>query len=467
MIVNQRLKVLLSLILAQGFMLFNCALSQNQPNFIIYLADDQNQLDYGCYGNPIVKTASVDRLAKEGLLFENAYVAQAICAPSRSMLYTGMYPLKNGCYTNHTAVKNDIKSITYYLKQIGYKVILSGKSHVKPQSVFNWSSYLPFENKPQFNFDKLKQIIQSTAQPYCLIIASELPHGPYPKSSSYNGKSLYKLPYESENSTFNKAGYYQNIEDDDKLLSNVLDILEASPTLNNTLFIYASDHGISKKWSLYEPGLRIPFIVKWPNVVKSNTKTNVRISLIDVLPTFLDLSNQIIPEQIDGKSFSAVLKGSNKQIHEYLYGVSTRQNVRGAQIFPSRSIRNDRYKYIKNFNAYERLKMNLGPSENVNAFIRRGAEAFKYKPYEELYDLKNDPYEKNNLASLEQFNNLKDMLSRQLEEWMIAQDDILIHHKMPLVKANQHPLDKKTQWNNIPLHLENTLNEADYLQAHY
>lgn len=455
------------LLIVYGCLFKYLVFAQTNPNLIIYLADDQNQLDYGCYGNPLVQTSAVDRLSKEGILFENAYVAQAICAPSRSMLYTGMYPLKNGCYANHTAVKPNVKSITYYLKKAGYNVILSGKSHVKPNSVFNWSKYVSFNEKPQFNFERFKQIIHDTKQPYCLIIASELPHGPYPKSSDYNGKTLFKLPYESKNSTFNKAGYYQNIEDDNNLLAQVLNILEASPTENNTLFVYASDHGITRKWSLYEPGLRVPLIVKWPKVIDSNTRSDVRVSLIDILPTFLDVAGQEIPKDIDGKSFYSVLKGNNKQIHEYLYAVSTRQNVRGAQVFPSRSVRDKRYKYIKNFNAYERLSENLGDNSNINAFIKRGAEAFKYKPYEELYDLNNDPYEKNNLAAVAKYSFIKNKLSKQLDLWMINQDDILLQSKMPILKANQHPLDKKTRWNKIPDHLVNTLNETDYLQNHY
>ena len=153
------LKSRCSLLIVYGCLFKYLVFAQTNPNLIIYLADDQNQLDYGCYGNPLVQTSAVDRLSKEGILFENAYVAQAICAPSRSMLYTGMYPLKNGCYANHTAVKPNVKSITYYLKKAGYNVILSGKSHVKPNSVFNWSKYVPFNEKPQFNFERFKIIL--------------------------------------------------------------------------------------------------------------------------------------------------------------------------------------------------------------------------------------------------------------------------------------------------------------------
>ena len=111
------------------------------PNFIFYLADDQDQLDYGCYGNPKVSTSNVDQLAKEGMRFTNFHTAQAICAPSRSQIFTGMYPVKNGCMANHIGVKPDLKSVTDHLKDAGYEVVLAGKSHVKPNSVFNWTHY--------------------------------------------------------------------------------------------------------------------------------------------------------------------------------------------------------------------------------------------------------------------------------------------------------------------------------------
>ena len=75
---------------------------------------------------------------KDPMVFENAFTAQAICAPSRSQLYTGNYPLKNGCFMNHTRVKSHMKSVTKYMRELGYEVILAGKSHVKPPEVFDW-----------------------------------------------------------------------------------------------------------------------------------------------------------------------------------------------------------------------------------------------------------------------------------------------------------------------------------------
>ena len=120
-------------------------LNKNQStNIIFYLSDDQDLLDYGVYGNPNVQTSNADLLASQGMKFSNFYTGQAICAPSRSQIFTGMYPVKNGCMANHIGVKPDIKSITSLLKQSGYEVVLAGKSHVKPNKVFDWTHY--FQN---------------------------------------------------------------------------------------------------------------------------------------------------------------------------------------------------------------------------------------------------------------------------------------------------------------------------------
>ena len=114
-------------------LLFNSFYAQQESkptNIIFYLSDDQDLLDYGVYGNPKVETSNVDLLATQGIKFTNFYTGQAICAPSRSQIFTGMYPVKNGCMANHIGVKPNIKSITSLLKESGYEVVLAGKSHV-------------------------------------------------------------------------------------------------------------------------------------------------------------------------------------------------------------------------------------------------------------------------------------------------------------------------------------------------
>jgi uncharacterized sulfatase len=235
----------------------------------------------------------------------------------------------------------------------------------------------------------------------------------------------------------------------------------------NSIFIYASDHGKSGKWGLEEQGLKIPFIVRWPGHVIPNTSSDVLLTLVDILPTFLEASNAKIPDQIDGKSFYKILKGDNNKLHDYIYGVATRQNIRECKVFPSRMVRGQRYKLIKNFNSIEIVDQNLGSNEIINNFIKIGAESFPKIPFEELYDIKNDPYQKNNLANIKNYKTIKDNLSKVLKNWMIDQKDFLVLDKMPLLKPSLHPLDRTSQWNDVNSSLEGKLNEDDYIKLHY
>ena len=136
-----QLTFIFSLTLIFSFTHYEAQEKKLKPNFIFYLADDQDLLDYGIYGNPKVHTPAVDKLAKEGMRFNNFYTSQAICAPSRSQIFTGMYPVKNGCMANHLAVRPNIKTVINYMEDQGYDVVLAGKGHVKPNNVFKWSKY--------------------------------------------------------------------------------------------------------------------------------------------------------------------------------------------------------------------------------------------------------------------------------------------------------------------------------------
>tara|TARA_B110000459_G_C16570873_1_gene476354 strand:- start:105 stop:1544 length:1440 start_codon:yes stop_codon:yes gene_type:complete len=446
--------------------------NNEKPNFIFYLADDQDKLDYGTYGNPNVDTKAVDNLAKEGMKFNNFYTAQAICSPTRSQIFTGKYPIKNGCFINHVGVKPEMETIISYLEKEGYEVVLAGKSHVKPNSVFKWSKFLGLikigNSKPRYlPISKIENYLSKVDKPFCLIIASTFPHGPYPNSNDYNNEDIFKLPYTGKNIPNYKTGYYQNIKEDNSQINDVLNIVEKYNFKDNSIFIYAADHGISGKWGLSEEGLKAPFVVRWPNKISSNVESDVVLSFVDIVPTFLDIIGAQIAEDIDGSSFYKTLLGDENEIHDYIYGVSTMQNIQQCKVFPSRMVREKKYKYIKNFNSVEVFKDNMGENEVVNQFIEIGAKSFPYKPYEELYDLEMDPYQKNNLAKDNKYLQVKNRLEVVLKKWMISQDDILISNKMPLIKPTLHPLDRNSKWNKVSSELENKLNENDYIELHY
>ena len=437
----------------------------DKPNFIFYLSDDQDQLDYSIYGNDLVESSAVEELASKGMVFNNFYTAQAICSPSRSQLLTGMYPVKNGCYANHIPVKSNISSITKYLKQAGYDVYLAGKSHVKPSSVFNWSHYFPLKDKRYFQLNKIKDFITNAKKPYCIFIASTFPHGPFINDQNYTKKDVLMQPYEDYIPNF-KPSYYSNIKKDNDQLQQVLNIVDSVDN-ENIMFFYASDHGISGKWGVYEKGLRAPLVIRWPKNIKEGTRYNGLLSFVDIMPTILDIAGAEIPKDIDGKSFADVFINNNTQINKYVYGVGTKQNVRDAKIFPSRSIRDEKFKYIINFNSIEVYENNFTDNDILNQFIEIGAKAFPNTPYEELYDLSNDPYEKNNIANSKEFFSIKRKLNDELRKWMKDQNDFVDDGKIAIIKPTLHPLDKESKWTKVPEKLIGKIKDNNYIKSHY
>ena len=457
----------LYLIILFSFFWLQAQDSSTTPNFIFYLADDQDLLDYGVYGNPKVHTPAVDALAKEGMRFTNFYTSQAICAPSRSQIFTGMHPLKNGCMANHLPVKPNLKTVIDYMKAEGYEVVLAGKGHVKPNSVFQWSKYFKSVDHRYLPLDKLENYLENVKKPFCVFVTSDFPHGPYPKISEYTNEDIHQLPYDKGNFRKFKTGYYQNIRDDNAQLEQVLELVKANGFVDNSIFIYASDHGISGKWGVAEQGLKVPFIVRWPGVVEANSVSETMLNFVDILPTFLDIIGADIPQDLDGKSFQPTLKGNTDPIHDYIFSLATKQNIQKCKVFPSRAIRGKRFKFIRNYNSIEVVESNYGSNSVVNAFIRKGAESFPNVPFEELYDLELDPYQEQNLINNSKYLEQRNRLSSALENWMIAQNDFLIHQKMPLIKPTLHPLDRNSKWNKVDEDLVGKIEDSDYIISHY
>ena len=444
-----------------------------QPNIVFYLADDQDIYDYGCYGNEKVHTPAVDRLAKEGMLFENAFTAQAICAPSRAQLFTGKYPLKNGCFANHTKTKPDITSVTAYMQELGYEVVLAGKSHVKPASVYDWNKEwepVPKEGVPReyIPLDRIAHYFEHAKKPFCMFITSKYPHGKYFDVSDAKAEDIKFYPFNADKKSDEsfvkmKAGYYRSIEEDNRQLELVLDLVDKHLD-RNTMLVYSADHGVSGKFTVKDVGLKVPFVVRWPDVVQAGTITDQLIHYTDVLPTFIEVAGGKPASDMDGKSFLPLLKGQDFEIHKYVYGVRTNQNILNAAVFPSRMIRDKRYKYIRNFNSIEVLDKNLGDNENVNVFIRRGAEKFKDEPFEELYDTQNDPFEQKNLIRDSELQEIKSRLKKDLFNWMEEQGDFLNDElgNMPILTAKGFKLDQNNTVRTIPDSIINTLKEEDY-----
>lgn len=160
--------------------------------------------------------------------------------------------------------------------------------------------------------------------------------------------------------------------------------------------------------------------------------------------------------------------GEEVNLPNIVFYLSDDQNVLTCSVFPSRMIRNKKYKYIVNYNSVEVLERNLVYGDTVNAFIRIGAGKRPGTPYEELYDVEIDPFEQKNLATLPGYADIKARLSEELVAWMTEQHDVLTEHgPMPLLPAPNNPLDRYTGANQIPAELKNSLKDSDYIKLHY
>lgn len=412
----------------------SAAPSNAKPNIILFVGDDHSVWDAGCYGNKVVKTPNLDRLAGAGMRFDRAFTVTAMCAPARSMLYTGLYPHRNGCHMNHGSTKQDVKSLPHYLKPLGYRVVLAGKKHIKPKNLY------PFEYMSK---KRISQVIQGK-QPFCLVVASDEPHTPH-QHGGYTPEQVTPPPFLPDVPSARRgvASYYTDIDTLDQEIGTVMTLLKKSGKENNTLFIYLGDHGygLMAKWTCYESGLRVPFIARWPDHVKAASTTDAMVSFIDILPTFLEAAGAKKPSGIDGRSFVDILEGKSEKHRDLIFGAHTNQGIINGEPYPVRSVRDHRYKYIRNLHS-------KGQPTNVSIYSSRDGSKkpsplwvewqakaktdpktakllarVLNRPAEELYDLQQDPWEMNNLENDANHTKTKANLSAELDRWMKQQGD--------------------------------------------
>lgn len=444
------------------------------PNIVFYFADDQNYWDYGFAGNPHVKTPHLDALVDQSLQFTRAYTSMSICTPSRSTLYTGLLPLGHGSYMNHIASRPGVRSAPHYLGPLGYETILFGKSHVKPESVYAWDAYYPpvkneQEARDVLPFSDLKNYLSTNPGNFCLFLASDFPHGPYPDLPALAPDEVY-IPAGAnpKPNLKQRAGYYDSIAADDRQVGRVIKLLQQTEQWENTIFIYASDHGIDGKYSVSDRGLRVPLMIRFPDNRHAGKSTDALISLIDILPTFIEWAGGQVPPELDGVSLHALIEGQVEKARDEVIGVQTWQNVQKAKVFPARTIIEQRFKLTENFNAEAIHKRNLGDNPIVNAFIVKGAKAFPQKTQLELYDVLEDPFERHNLAYLPEHAATTKRLRARLHTHLAVHHDFVLEHPTSiLLKPTLHPLDETSRWKQVEPELEGQLSPSDYRPSHH
>jgi len=411
--------------------------ASRKPNIVIFLADDHGRFDTGCYGNEAVRTPHIDRLAREGMRFDSAFAPEGICAPSRSTLYTGLYPYRHGAYQQSGTIREGVKTLPQYLQALGYRAVLAGKIHVKPAAAFT------FEHLAEDTCDSF--FAAPGDRPFCFILASHYPHRPFgskAKGIRYDPAQVKVPPYLVDTPELRKdmAANYGAVTAMDEQVGACLDSLKKHGLEGTTLFIYTSDQGQSypfSKWTCYEAGLRVPFIVRWPGRVRPGTATDAMISFVDVVPLLVEAAGGKPPEGIDGRSFLPVLEGGATEHHDCVFGIYAHAAVMNAQgEYPIRSVRSRTHQYIRNLAPDRTFTNNLTasgedarfwPSWEEKAKTDASAAArvrlYQHRPPEELYDLRADPYELKNVVDDPAQKPVLEALRKRLDEWMRQQGD--------------------------------------------
>ncbi|MEM9939992.1 MAG: sulfatase [Planctomycetota bacterium] len=433
--------ICLAIGLACGSCFLNARASDSVlPNIVFIMADDCTFRDIGCYGGQ-AKTPNIDRLAMQGMKFRRCFQAAPMCSPTRHNIYTGLYPVKSGAYPNHTFVKDGTQSIVQYLKPRGYRLALSGKTHISPRSIFDFE-YSGKKNPDMAEIENLFQQCQASETPFCLFACSNEPHSPWDQgdATQYPPEEVQLPPYfvDTPETRSDMSKYLAEITYFDDQVGKIVELLDKHDLTGNTMLEIVSEQGSSfafGKWTCYETGLQSACIVKWPGKIEAGSESDAMIEYVDFLPTFLDAAHVERPEGLDGKSFLPVLTGARKQHKQYAFGImTTRGIINGSDTYGIRSVRGQRFKYIRNLSPEIKFTNACTQStcfeswvtkaENGDLAAKERVKRYHFRPAEELYDLQSDALEWNNLADDPAFSTIKNELSQRLDSWMAQQGDL-------------------------------------------
>lgn len=441
--------------LAAALALVDCGGSKSAPesapppNVLLIVADDQSATDLGAYGNPAVATPHLDALARDGMSFDRAYAPEAMCTPSRSSIYTGLEPIRHGAHRNHSFVDAGVQSIPHYFAPLGFRVALAGKTHVGPAESFPFEllpgSYIgPGQVRIDAQLDDIRAVIRDGSRPFFLVVADSRPHsvagepGGWPEPVRHSPSEVILPPHlvDTAETRSERAAYYDLIAALDGLVGTILADLDASGRSRDTIVLYVSDHGAGfpfEKWTNYDAGLRVPLIVRWPGRIAPGTRSDALVSLVDLLPTLLDLVGAPAAP-LDGRSFAAVLRGEASAHRDRVFAMHTNLGILHGGIYPIRSVRDRRWHYLRNLAPENLFTNNItevdegGWSSWVeraesNPFAAERVARYQRRTGEELYDLASDPAELVDLAADPAYDEIRAELAAALDAWMQSGGD--------------------------------------------
>jgi len=411
-----------------------------RPNILWILAEDMSP-QLGCYGEPLVQTPNLDRLARQSTRFTRAYTAAPVCSPSRSSMITGMYQTSIGAHNHRTIFKKElpagVRTVPEWLRDAGYFTVLCG---VGPNKKDNRQSGAKGSGKTDFNFlvkkpfDGYDWDQRQPAQPFFAQLSLAESHKGYGwplarKTMPRIDQSRLKLPpYWPDHPIARDeyANYLEAIELVDSYVGEIMKRLEEEGLAENTLVFFLGDNGsctFRGKQFLYEGGIHVPLIVRWPGHVAAGAVREDMINAIDLAAASLTAAGVERPKKMEGRDFLA----PGTRGRDRLFAARDRCDI---AIERMRCLVEPRYKYIRNFlpgipymqaNPYKEKQY---PTWNLVKQLKAEGKltpeqalfAADHKPVEELYDLENDPHEVRNLAADAAHNERLRAMRKLLDE---------------------------------------------------
>lgn len=436
------MKMKILLLLLCSFAVYNSnAHAQSRPNIILIIADDIGWNDIGAYGNTAIRTPNLDRLAKEGMKFTNAFVTSSSCSPSRSSIITGRYPHNTGAAELHTPVPAHLPLFPEVLKRSGYYTAQAGKWHEGPHTKRAYDSLIAGNINGVGGEAMWLPLLQNRPKekPFFFWLAALDAHRPWQPDSLHtpHDPATVIVPSalaDTKETRADLAAYYNEIARLDYHVGMLMKEVAAQGIEDNTVFIFMSDNGRpfpGSKTRLTDAGVKTPFLVKWPKGIKSGTVCNSLISAVDIAPTLLEVAGAPPLASVQGKSFAPLFKNPAQPFRDYVF---TEHNWHDYEAY-ERAVRTKDFLYISNRRPQY---ANQGPLDAVTSPSFKALLDAKEKgtltaaqqdifmaprPAEELYAVSKDKEQITNLAANPAYAAVRKKLKAVLAQWQQATGD--------------------------------------------
>lgn len=432
-----------------------------QPNVILFIADDISANDFGCYGNSAARTPVIDQLASSGLRFTNAYLTASSCSPSRSSIITGRYPHNNGAASElHRPLAWHLTQFPARLREAGYYTALSGKHHISqeappqgeqaPVEPFDYIEKNPRGPKNRGGHAKWVSALKDRPadKPFFFWFAAFDAHRAWEADKEWHPE-LYGPKHQpadvivppfmvdEESTRQDLASYYNEVTRYDYFIGQVVEELKAQGVYENTLLIVMADNGRPfprAKTRIHDSGMKTPFVLHWPGGIKQPGK-DVRslVSVIDIAPTVLELAGAKPMESAQGVSFSPMFKDNTAHTRQYVFSEHNWHDY----MAHARGVRNQEFLYVINDMTEQAWQ---GPADSVRSpshvALQQARDAGKLtpaqadvfqapRPSEELYLTSSDPHQLTNLVNDPSFASELNKLRMVMQQWKKQTHDSL------------------------------------------